>query len=120
MANRVFLNKENIIESIFDGRQTFSSLTKTSAIIMIISDKLKKNGNDILILADLKEMENVTADALIASYETINEGKFKKLAISGGNKSLRKLTGFIINISGKKNKVRIFSGKKEALKWLKE
>jgi len=119
MANKVFVNKDGLIEQIYSGRQTFETITKTAAETMLLADRLRASGKKPNFLVNFKNITKVTADALLAASDALNAGLDTKVAIYGGNKYLNDLANLVISAMGKETSVLLFDTKKDASIWLK-
>jgi hypothetical protein len=119
MPNSVFVGKDQIIEQVYTGRQTFETVTRTAAEVMVLSDNLRIKKQKVRILVNLRGITKVTADALLAASDALNTILPSKIAVHGGNKYLNDLTNLVIAAVGRERSVMVFDIKKEALKWLK-
>ncbi len=120
MANKVFLNKGDVIEQIYDGRQTFQSVTKAAARVMLLGDELHKNKKKIRILIDVSGITTVSADALLAAADSLNTILKSKIAVYGGSNLINKLANLVIVATGRDKTVKIFKTRKAAERWMKD
>lgn len=122
MANKVFINKEGIIEEVYIGRQTFETINRTAASAMKLTDKLLENKDKgfVRILINLKNIKSISAAAVLASADAINSMKNAKMALFGGEKLPNDLANFIITALGREETIQIFDRRKDAEKWLKK
>ena len=119
MANRVFLNKEGFIEQTYEGKQTFETVLRAAARVMVVADKLHKNSKKVRVLVNIAEITNVSADALLAGADALNTIYKSKVALFGGQAFVNKLANLVIAAVGRQKTVAIFKNRKQAENWLK-
>lgn len=118
-TNKVFLNKHGVIEEIFIGRQNFESVMETAVEMMKLSDTLRRKNKKVSILANVRGITSVSADALLAAIDVINSSSISKIVVYGGNSTINRFAELVIIATGRKRSIKIFDNKGRALKWLK-
>ena len=120
MPNSAFINEDYIIEQVYRGRQTFETVTKVAAKVMVLADKLQSGRKKVRILVSIRRITGVSADALLAASDALITISKSKIAVYGGNKYLNDLTNLVIAAVGRENSVMVFDRRKEAASWLKK
>jgi hypothetical protein len=117
--NKVFSNKEGIIEQVYSGKQDFKTVIDFASQTMVIADELIGKKRKVRILVNIRHITGVTADSLLASADALNSFPSAKIAIFGGKRFFNKLTRLVISATRKQETVKIFNSKKKAVRWLK-
>lgn len=119
MANKVFLNKDGLIEQIYVGKQTFETVIESSSEVMVLGDQLKDKNRKVRVLVNLNKITTVTTNSLLAAADTLNAIPKAKIAIFGGKVFLHKLANLVIAATGRQKTVKLFNTRTLAEKWLK-
>ncbi len=117
--NKVFLNKDDVIELVYEGKQTFQSVVEISAHMMVLADELRARKNKIRVLVNINKITNVTADSLLAAADVLDSMSNSKMAVFGGRAFLHKLANLVIVATRKQKTVRLFKSRSQAEKWLR-
>ena len=117
--NKVFLNKDDFIEQVYEGKQTFQTVMEASAKVMVLADGLNTKKKKVGVLVNIDKITSVSADALLASADTLNSTPDSKIAAFGGNALLHKLANLVILATGRSKTVRVFKSLSQAERWLK-
>lgn len=120
MSNKTFLNHQGYIEHHYIGDQSYASVKKSMTIAARLASRLKTQGEDVMILADLTRLEKSTSESRKASLEALQSLPYDKIALFGGNLYVRHLANLIIKAAGKESVVKIFAARKQAEAWLRE
>ena len=120
MANRVFIDKTDVIRIVTVGSQTYESVKQIERDVRVISDKLRAQGKPVKILDDLTLMTSQNMGARKAALELMSLLPTGKIAIFGSSRIVRHVANLIITASGKTNSVKQFETEELALKWLNE
>lgn len=120
LLNKIFVNKDGVIEEIFVGRQTFKRVSRMAAKAMVIVDTLLAEHMQIKFLVNLRGITTFTADSIIAAYNGLNNTYPAKRALYGGSKLVNGLIKIIVSATGKENKTKLFETRLEAENWLKK
>ena len=116
--NKVILGKNDLIQQVLVGKQTFESVLESWAQVSQLADELKHQNKKIKILVNLANVTKVNADALIASADAINSVPDAKIATFGGKTLTNKFANLVIAATGRSKTIRVFKLKNQALKWL--
>lgn len=119
MANRIFLNQDNIVEAVIEGEQTymtFDNLTMSAQALLV---QLQKEGKPRLGLIDVTNQKNFTPDTNRAAMQILESLNYDKVAIFGAKTLLTEVTKAIILAMGKTHNTKIFPDRDSAVAWLK-
>lgn len=119
-ANRVFLNKENIIEVEVVGDQNVASVELMGRQIDTLITQLKSLGKPCLLLDNLLQMGKVDAEARRLVVELSQRLDFDRAAMLGHEGLMKFGTNLMLRASGRSYKLRYFSDRNEAVAWLFE
>ena len=119
-ANRVFLNKENIIEVEVVGDQNTASVELMGRQIDTIITQLKAVGKPCLLLDNLLQMGKVDAEARRLVVELSQRLDFDRAAMLGHEGLMKFGTNLMLRASGRSYKLRYFSDRDKAVTWLLE
>jgi UDP-N-acetylmuramyl pentapeptide synthase len=120
MPNKVFLNKNEYIEIIYEGDQTSETVNNVVDETLKIISILKKQNKPVKIINDLSKLGGSSMGARKTSAETLEKVKYDKVALFGANLFMKYLAILIIKASGMGEKVKYFDTREEAEKWLAE
>ena len=114
--NRLYLGEENILYETLVGKQDL----ETVIALMEIHDKFRSliEGN-LNVLIDLNKTGRPTSQARKTGMEGLEKEGYGKVAMFGMHPVARVLASFIMGVT-KKEDIRFFKTKEEALAWLKE
>lgn len=118
MANKVFINNEGMVECQVVGDQTLESVTAMSQQIETLLAKLKTQHSPLLILDDITKIGRVPAQARQAVVQSVKTFKYDRLAMLGSNGVVRIGANLIFRASGRGKKVKFFTSRIEAVRWL--
>ena len=119
MSNKVFLNETDIIECHVIGDQTTESVAAMGRKIDSLLTQLKKEKKPGLVLDDLLKMGSVPSAPRNMVIELAKSLPYDRLAMLGAGGIIRVGANIIIRVSGRHRRLRYFSDKDEALRWLK-
>lgn len=118
MANRVFLNKHNIIEEAYDDQLTIETLDKLMKYKSDLIVQLRGKKEDVLTMIDLSDMHKMDRELRGEALKRIRQFDFDKLAYYGASKFMSYILAFIVQASHKENKIKGFPDKQQAEEWL--
>lgn len=118
MANKVFINSQNIIEIIVDGDQSVSSVKRMGDEALTLGDVMRQQHRSVLLLDNLLRKGTVPAEARKLVVELIRSHDFDKLAMVGSGGILKLGANLILQASGKSSRVKYFDNYELATKWL--
>ncbi|NDC22165.1 hypothetical protein EBZ57_02230 [bacterium] len=119
MANRIFLNQDNIVEAVIEGEQTYMTFDNLTMDAQALLVQLQKEGKPRLGLIDITNQKNFTADTNRAAMQILESLNYDKVAIFGAKTLLTEVTKAIILAMGKTNNTKIFPDRDSAVAWLK-
>lgn len=118
MANRIFMNDDEIIEVIIEGDQTYMTFENLRYDAMDMISRLQKEGKPRRGLININKLGKFNADSNRAAMEILESLNYDKVAIFGANTILTEVTKAIILAMGKGDTTRIFANREAALEWL--
>ncbi len=120
MANHVYLNKDNIIEIEVIGDQNMASVELMGRQIDTIITQLKAVGKPCLLLDNLLQIGKVDADGRKLVVELAKRLDFDRAAMLGQGGIMSFGTNLMLRATGRGYKLRFFTNRDEAVKWLFE
>jgi len=100
----------------FSGEHTKEEAEK---ILAFLSEILKKYDRPLLALIDAREATMVQAQARKLYADFMKSDNLDRAAFLVSGVVMRVVVNMVFSVSGKKDKMRMFKDKKEALRWLK-
>lgn len=120
MANKVFINEQDIIECKVIGDQTEASVQKMGQEIQELFPELKAQHQPLLILDDVTEIGQVPAPARAVVTSLAKDLPYDRLAMLGKSGLIRFGANLIIRASGRGHKLQYFTDRAQATTWLLE
>lgn len=120
MNNKLFLNEAGFQEMILIGEQTFESTTQTLEESLKLDQKLLSEKGYVKTLIDVSEMGNIDPRSVELAASNISNTEYDKIAVFGVKPSIKVFLDVIIIGAKKKDSVKIFSTREEAVEWLKQ
>lgn len=120
---QVFTNPAGFIEEKFIGLQTPESVTLAVDKLIKMTRQLAAQKKPVYVLVDLSEVPkvNLTAQMKLAQkgmVKSMQIERYDKVAVYG-NPGSQIVVNTLALIAGKRDKIRVFATRIEALKWLK-
>jgi len=120
---KIFVNPSGFIETHFLGNQTPDSVIGAVDELVKRAQKLKLRKELVLILVDVTNVPKIDisgkmANARKEAVKAMTNAQYDKIAVYG-NVAVQILVNTLVLIAGKRDKIRVFSSRIEALKWLK-
>ncbi|QQG50242.1 MAG: STAS/SEC14 domain-containing protein [Candidatus Berkelbacteria bacterium] len=116
MANKVTLH-DSFIELVFIGDQTEKTVRSISEKARRLSEKQWK-GDPTLVLVNLYKMGKSSFTSRSAALEALNAAPFIRMAVYANSVFLRHVAELIIRAARMGEKIRIFTAREEAVRWL--
>lgn len=118
-----FFNPGGFIEQHFIGNQTPDSVIDAISELVQSAKKIRSKNQDALILVDVTKVPkiDVSGRMIRARQEAVKammNADYDRVAVYGST-ALQVLVNTLILIAGKRDKIRVFSDRLDALKWLK-
>lgn len=119
----IFINPSGFIEQHFIGEQSPDSILDALESLKKCAKKLESQKKQVLILEDLSEVVREDflsprmAPVRSAAINIMKSINFKKAAIYG-SLPLQVIVNTLALISGKRNSIKVFHHRSEAIKWL--
>lgn len=120
MENKVFLDSEGIIEAEYIGPQDARSVLTTGESLSLLSNRLRSSKQKVLISFQIDKITNIPISARAKALESLIRLDFDKIAITTTNLYLKYLAKFVVETSGKAEKISFFNNQGDAIKWLKQ
>lgn len=119
MANKVYLNSQDIIEIQVVGAQTNDSVTDMGRQTKLLLEELAAKKKPRLIFDDLTQMGATDTPARHAVAELAETLPYDKVAMLGnGSTMMRYGTNLMLMAIGRGNKIKYFESRDEAFAWL--
>jgi hypothetical protein len=120
---KVFYNPAGFVEIHFMDEQTPESVIAAVRELVSWSKKLNAKQQTVLILADVTEVPKIDISGKMAparkvAVKAMSDAKYDRIAVYG-NVVVQILVNTLALIAGKREQIRVFSNRAEALRWLK-
>jgi hypothetical protein len=121
MANRVFVNGDGIIEIEVVGDQNAASVELMGRQADTLITQQKAVGKPCLVLDDITKIGKVDPEARKKVVELGTRLDFDRAAMVGPNNGLMSFgTNLMLRATGRAYKLKYFTDRDEALRWLTE
>lgn len=118
-ANKVFLNKDDIIEIHVVGSQTEASVREMGAALRTLLEELEAQKRPLLVLDDLMQMGETNTGARRAVSDLARTLTYDRVAMLGPDKPLMVYgTQLLLQAIGMGRKIKYFVDREAALVWL--
>lgn len=117
--DEVFLNEHEMIETIYHGVQTDTSLLKVQAKMRELISRLRAEGKPTYMIMDISDVSTTLIEARRVGLKGLQDLDYDKIAIYGTNLFIKIITNFIIMAANKSDVVKHFNSRDEAIDWLK-
>lgn len=119
----LFFNPAGFIELHFIGAQTSESIIESSRRMFKKTEKLKTDKKPALVLVDVTKIpltnnHRQMAPARKEAVRMLSSSNYDRIAVYG-SLPVQVAMNTIILIAGKRDRVRVFADRVEAIKWLK-
>ena len=118
MANRVFMNEDEIVEIIVDGDQTVESVEAMGRQAERLITERRSLGKRCLVLDNLLQIGTVGPDARKAVVRLSEQIDYDRLALLGKGGIMRFGTSLMLRASGRSYHMRYFDDRQQATEWL--
>lgn len=118
MSNRVYLNKDDIIEIEVIGDQTVSSVELMGRQIDALITQMKAIGKPCLLLDNLLQIGRADPEVRRVVVELAKNLDYDRAAMVGQGGLMRFGTNLMLRATGKAYKLRYFDNREEAVLWL--
>jgi UDP-N-acetylmuramyl pentapeptide synthase len=119
MANKVFINSEDILEIAVVGDQTPESIDAMGKKIKTLLNELEKQNKPQLILDNIIEIGKVSVEARNRVIDLAKNLAYDRLAMLGTGGLLRVGANLLLRATGRTKKVKYFDDHAQAVAWLK-
>lgn len=116
--NEMSIRDDGIVMTVYRGDQSVSSIKKIIKDLSRVARKLRNIDKQVLILADIKNVGEISLAARRLGIYGLKNGDYDKVAIVGFFSIHASLANLFILASGVSFKVKFFSDEKEAVDWL--
>ena len=118
-----FDNPGGFIEQHYIGVQTPDSVIGAIEILVKKAKKLALKKRPVLILVDVTQVPKIDISGKMAGarkevVQAMSDAQYQRIAVYG-NVAVQVMVNTLVLIAGKRNKIRVFGGRLEALRWLK-
>jgi hypothetical protein len=118
-----FYNPGGFVELCFYSEQTPESVISAVTELVSWSKNLSSKKKKIYILVDVTEIPKIDTSGKMAAarkeaVRAMTTAKYDRIAIYGGV-AVQIMVNTLVLIAGKRQKIRVFSDRLEALRWLK-
>jgi len=120
---RTIYNPSGFIEQHFIGVQTPQPVLDAVDELVKRAAKLKSQNKPALVLVDVTKVPKIdVSDRMLkarrSAVKAMREAKYDRVAIYGAL-PVQVMVNTLVLIAGKRDKIRVFASRDEALKWLK-
>jgi len=120
---RIFVNPSGFIETHFIGNQTPDSVIGAVEELVKRAEKLKLRHELVLVLVDVTKVPKIDisgkmANARKEAVKAMTSAEYDRIAVYG-NMAVQIMVNTLVLIAGKRDKIRVFASRIEALRWLK-
>lgn len=120
---KTFYNPAGFVEIHFLDEQTPDSVIKAVKELVQWSKKLNAKQQKVLILADVSQVPKIDISGRMAparkeAVKAMSSAKYERIAVYG-NVVVQILVNTLALIAGKRQEIRVFSDRSEAVRWLK-
>ena len=120
MANKVFINEQDIVECHVIGDQTYESVQTMGSQIETLFSQLSQQHKARLALDDVTQIGQAPPEARNKVVELAKSLPYDRLAMLGSSGVIRFGANLIIRASGRANRLRYFTDRAQAIAWLQE
>lgn len=120
MSNKVFRNRQGIIECHVVGAQDVKSITQMGQEIKKLLAEPKAEGQPRLVLDDITHIGKVPSPGRRLVSSLAKTLPYDRLAMYGTNGVLRFGANLIIRASGRGRRLKYFTDRRKAIDWLLE
>jgi hypothetical protein len=120
MANKVYLNSDQIIEIEVIGDQNIESIEVMGRQIDTLITQMKAVGKPCLLLDNLLQIGKVGPEARTKVVELTKVLDYDRAAMLGKGGLMRFGANLMLRASGKSYHIRYFDNRDEAIRWLLE
>ncbi|HET7529093.1 MAG TPA: STAS/SEC14 domain-containing protein [Candidatus Saccharimonadales bacterium] len=118
-----FDNPAGFIEQHFLGVQSADSVIAAVEELVRRAKKLKINKQHVFILVDVSDVPKIDVSGKMSrarkeAIKAMKDADYDKIAVYGDT-ALQIMVNTLALIAGKRDKIRVFASRVEALKWLK-
>jgi hypothetical protein len=120
---KTFFNPSGFVEQHFIGIQTPESVIAAVDELVKRAKNLKDKGQQAMILVCVEEVPKIDISGKMAgarkqAVAAMRSAEYDRIAIYG-NTAVQILVNTLVLISGKRDKIRVFDNRVDALRWLK-
>lgn len=120
---QTFDNPAGFIEQHFIGVQTSDSVIGAVEALVKEAKKLARKKKEILILVDVTKVPKIDISGRMAkarkeAVQAMKDAEYDRIAVYG-NVAVQLMVNTLVLIAGKKDKIKVFGDRVEALRWLK-
>jgi N-acetylglutamate synthase/N-acetylornithine aminotransferase len=119
-VNKTFVNSNSVIEVVCKGSQTEASLNDAKVKGLLLAKKLRREGRPVNILVDISRLGKIDVAARRQAARIIQNVDYDKIAVFGSSPLAGNVGRLVIRGIGQTEKIRIFSSRSLAEKWLSQ
>lgn len=118
-----FYNPGGFVDAHFIGEQSAEDVIYAISQLVKWPKKLEAKHQNVLILVDVADVPKIDISGKMAparkkAVAAMTESKYDKIAVYG-NVAVQIMVNTLVLIAGKRQQIRVFSSRIEALRWLK-
>ncbi|MCB9363822.1 MAG: STAS/SEC14 domain-containing protein [Flavobacteriales bacterium] len=118
MNKKVFLNQKQQIELGFDKKLNEEELKSMLNVATTLIKKIREKDLPVYLLANVNDLNNLTIGARSYGSAWLLKQPINKIAIYGNNLFMKHFIRMLSEGLGLNDKIKFFTTKKEAEKWL--
>jgi hypothetical protein len=118
-----FYNPGGFVDAHFFGEQSPQDVVQAINELVRWSKKLTVKKQPILILVDVTDVPKIDISGRMAparqkAVDAMSQAKYDKIAVYGST-AVQIMVNTLVLIAGKRQQIRVFSSREDALRWLK-
>ncbi len=120
MANTSIVRSDDIILSVYQPEQTYQTIHDITEQTRVLTAQLRTEHKPVKIMIDVSQVTSQDTGARKAAMEGISSLDYDKMAVFGASIFIKHVASFIIQATGKVDKVKYFNTEEEAVHWLNQ
>lgn len=120
MANTSIVRSDDIILSVYQPEQTYQTIHDITEQTRSLIAQLRVEHKPVKIMIDVSQVTSQDTGARKAAMKGISTLDYDKMAVFGASVFIKHVASFIIQATGKADKVKYFNTQEEAEQWLNQ
>ena len=120
MSNKVYVGEDGFIHGIFEKDQNYDSINKAAQEVEQLIKAVRQQNKRALVLVDVVKVGKQDSGARKAGWEGLLRLNYDKWAMFTSNPFIKNVANLVAKATGRSHKIKVFTTKNEAVRWLKE